>query len=93
MKFQPWGRRILVKRVEVKERTASGLYIPEQAKEKPMEGHIVALGLAISADEKAGHIRVGDKVIFGKYAGVEIKVEGAEHMLLQEDEIMGTVAE
>ncbi len=89
MKFQPWGKRLLVKREEVKTQTASGLYIPEQAKEKPLKGVIVAAGPDVTVKSAT----VGTTVIFGKYAGTDINVEGVEHLLLNEDEVLGSVIE
>ncbi len=90
MKFQPWGKRLLVKRPEVKTQTASGLYIPDVAqKEKPLEGVIVAVG----PDVTVAVAKVGTRVLFGKYAGSELKVDGVEHLLLNEDEILGSVIE
>ncbi len=92
MKFRPLGDRILVKRIKEEEKTKGGIIIPDTAKEKPHEGKVVAVGKGkYSEDGKLIPIEVkaGDKILFGKYSGSEIKLEGDEHIILREDDILG----
>ncbi len=94
MKVIPLFDRVLVKRVESMEKTASGIYIPDTAKEKPAEGVIVAVGegkIAEDGQRVSMTVQEGNKVLFGKYAGTEIKVAGVEHLILREDDILGIV--
>jgi len=92
MNFKPLYDKVLVKRVEAVTKTKSGLYIPDTAKEKPLEGVIVALGTGKVTE--AGTVlpltvKLNDKVLFGKFSGSEIKVDGEEFLLMREDEILG----
>jgi chaperonin GroES len=92
MKFRPLGDRILVKRIKEEERTKGGIIIPDTAKEKPQEGKVIAVGKGkYGEDGKLIPIEVkaGDKILFGKYSGSEIKLEGDEHIILREDDILG----
>ncbi len=94
MKFRPLYDRILVKRVEAEQTTASGLIIPDTAKEKPLEAEVVAIGNGRITDD--GEIRpvslgVGDRVIFGKYTGDEVKLGGVEHIILKEEDILAVI--
>lgn len=94
MKIRPLQDRILVKRVEAEQKTASGIIIPDAAKEKPVEGVIVAVGNGKVLDN--GHVqkpdvKSGDKVLFGKYSGTEVKVEGEDYLILREDDILGVL--
>ena len=93
MSIRPLFDRILVKRVEEATRSAGGLFLPETAKEKPVEGEVLAVGQGRVNDESgevtALQVKVGDKVVFGKYAGTEIKVAGEDRMILREDDILG----
>ena len=94
MKVRPLFDRVLVKRNEEPSQTASGLFLPETAKEKPVEGTVLAVGQGRVADD--GNVRElavkeGDKVIFGKYAGTEIKVDGEDRLILREDDILGVL--
>jgi chaperonin GroES len=94
MKIRPLADRILVKRVEEETKTAGGILIPDNAKEKPMEGSVVAVGTGkVLTDGKVRpmEINVGDRVLFSKYSGTEIKLEGTEHLILREDDILGIV--
>jgi chaperonin GroES len=94
MKIRPLADRILVKRVEEETKTAGGILIPDNAKEKPMEGSVVAVGSGkVLTDGKVRpmEIKVGDRVLFSKYSGTEIKLEGTEHLILREDDILGIV--
>ena len=93
MSIRPLFDRILVKRVEEATRSAGGLFLPETAKEKPVEGEVLAVGQGRVNDDTgevtALQVKVGDKVVFGKYAGTEIKVAGEDRMILREDDILG----
>jgi chaperonin GroES len=94
MNIRPLQDRILVRRVKEEEKTKGGIIIPDTAKEKPVEGEIVAVGTGKVLD--GGKIRpldvkTGDRILFGKYAGNEITVDGVEHLILREEEILGVV--
>lgn len=94
MKLRPMQDRIIVKRVEEETKTAGGIFIPETAKEKPMEGEVVAVGNGKKTEEGkiiALDVKVGDKVLFGKYSGTEIKVEGQDYLIMREDDILGVI--
>jgi chaperonin GroES len=94
MKVKPLYDRVLVKRVELKEQVSGGIIIPDSAKEKPMEGKIIAIGSGrVEKDGKKMplEVKVGDRILFGKYAGTEIKIEDKEHVILKEDEILGVI--
>lgn len=94
MKIRPLQDRILVKRVAAEEKTASGIIIPDNAKEKPMEGEVIAIGngrVLDSGDLSKPDLKVGDRVLFSKYAGSEVKVNGQEHLILREDDILGVL--
>jgi chaperonin GroES len=94
MKFKPLRDRILVKRIEQKEQKKGGLIIPDTAKEKPMEGKVIAVGSGRVNDEGQRlplEIKAGDRVLFGKYAGTEVKLDDVEHVILKEDELLGIV--
>jgi chaperonin GroES len=86
MKFKPLGNRVLVERVDEPEKTPSGIIIPDNAKEKPLEGNVLAIGPEV---EEEGHIKVGDRVVFAKYSGTDITLEGKEYLILQTDDILG----
>lgn len=92
MKVRPLQDRVLVKRVESETRSAGGIIIPDTAKEKPLEGIVIAVGQGKRLDDGsrvAPEVKEGDRVLFGKYAGTEIKVDGEEHMILKESDILG----
>ncbi len=92
--FRPLYDRVLVKRIESETRTGSGLYIPETAKEKPQQALVIATGtgrLTDAGDTIAPVVKAGDKVIFGKYAGDEIKLDGVDHIILRENDILAIV--
>lgn len=94
MKIRPIHDRILVTRVEAEDVGRGGIIIPDTAKEKPQEGTVVAVGNGRVSDEGkrvALDVQAGDRILFGKYAGNEIQVEGVEHLILREDEILGVV--
>lgn len=94
MTFQPLHDRLLVKRVEQDAMTASGIIIPDSAQEKPITGVVLAVGSG-KTDERGNtrslDVAKGDTVLFGKYAGTEIKIEGVEHTILREDDVLGIV--
>lgn len=94
MKVRPLADRILVKRIAEETKTAGGILIPDNAKEKPSEGSVIAVGsgkLLKDGSLKGPEVKVGDKVLFGKYSGTEVKVDGEEHLILREDDILGIV--
>ena len=94
MNIRPLHDRIIVERLEEETTTAGGIIIPDSAKEKPQEGKVVAVGKGkVTEDGKVLplDVKVGDKVLFGKYAGTEIKIEGKELMMMREDDILGVV--
>ena len=94
MNFTPLHDRVLVRRTEGDEKTSGGLIIPDSAKEKPQEGKVVAAGNGKVTEEGKVlplDVKVGDKVLFGKYAGTEIKVDGKEYLMMREDDILGVV--
>lgn len=95
MNVRPLQDRILVRRVEESEKTKGGIIIPDAAKERPLIGNVVAVGTGKRDDGKVIPLDVkqGDRVLFGKYSGTEIKVEGVEHVILREEEILGVVEE
>ncbi len=92
MKVRPLHDRIIVKRVEEEEKTKSGIIIPDTAKEKPQEGEVVAVGngkILENGQKVPMDVKVGDRVIFGKYAGNEIKIDGEEYLIMREEDILG----
>src|SRR3982750_2796026 len=94
MKFRPLHDRVVVKRIEAEEKTAGGIIIPDTAKEKPQEGEIVAVGPG-GRDETGKlipiEIKVGDRVLFGKWSGTEVKIEGEDLLIMKESDILGIV--
>lgn len=94
MKLRPLQDRILVKRVEEETKTKGGIIIPDTAKEKPAEGKIVAVGNGKTGDDGKRiplSVKEGDRVLFGKYSGTEVKVEGEEYVIMREDDILGII--
>jgi len=94
MKVKPLQDRILIKRIQEEEKTKGGIIIPDAAKEKPQEGMVVAVGdgkVLESGQRVAPQVKAGDKILFGKYSGTEIKVDGEEHLILREDDILAIV--
>jgi chaperonin GroES len=94
MKIRPLGDRILVEREAAEEKTAGGIYIPESGKEKPQRGKVVAVGAGKRDDQGNVHavdVKVGDTVVFGKYAGTEVAVESDEYVVMREDDIIGVI--
>jgi len=95
MKLKPLNDRVLVKRLESEEKTAGGLYIPDTAKEKPSRGKVVAAGPGKIGDDgkrAALAVKAGDLVLFNKYAGTEISIDGEEHLVMREDDILAIIA-
>jgi chaperonin GroES len=94
MKFRPLHDRVVVKRVAEEERTAGGIIIPDSAKEKPMQGEIIAVG-AGARDENGKvqplDVKVGDRVLFGKWSGTEVKLDGTDLLIMKESDIMGII--
>jgi chaperonin GroES len=91
MKFKPLYDRLLVKRIEANQKTASGLIIPDSAKEKPHEGEVIAVGQGRRMEDgtlRALVIQAGDRILFGKYSGEEIKIDGVEHVIVREDDVL-----
>ncbi len=94
MKIRPLQDRILVKRVEEEETTSGGIIIPDSAKEKPQEGKVLAVGPGKVLDSGATQpldVKKGDKILFSKYAGSEVTIEGDEHLIIREDDVLGVV--
>ena len=94
MNVRPLGDRILVKRVEEVEKTRGGIIIPESAKERPLEGTVIAVGSGKRLEDGTLvklDVKAGDTILFGKYTGTEIKVDGVEHTIVREDEVLGIV--
>jgi chaperonin GroES len=94
MKLKPLQDRILVQRIEEEKTTKGGIIIPDTAKEKPAEGRVVAVGNGkVGEDGKriALEIKKGDRILFGKYSGTEVKIEGEEYLILREDDVLGII--
>ena len=94
MKFRPLHDRVLVERVESEEVTKGGIILPDTAKEKPQQGKIIAVGTGKRTEEGKIiplELKVGDTILFGKYSGSEIKIEGTEYLIMQEDDVLGLV--
>jgi chaperonin GroES len=94
MKIRPLQDRIIVKRLEGEEKTKGGIIIPDSAKEKPMEGKVIAVGngkLLDNGQRSKPEVKEGDRVLFGKYAGTEVKIDGEEHLILREEDILGVI--
>jgi chaperonin GroES len=94
MKFRPLHDRVLIRRVEGEEKSAGGIIIPDTAKEKPMEGEVVAAGPGARGDDgklQPMDVKAGDRVLFGKWSGTEVKLEGEELIIMKESDIMGVL--
>ncbi len=94
MKIRPLQDRIIVKRVQEEEKTKGGIIIPDTAKEKPIEGKVIAVGNGkVQEDGKVRplDVKAGDRILFSKYAGTEIKIEGEEHLIMREEDILGVI--
>ncbi len=94
MKFRPLHDRVLVRRVEQEEKTAGGIIIPDTVKEKPMEGEVIAIGSGTRLDDGKVipmDVKVGDRILFGKWSGTEVKFGGQDYLVMKESDIMGIV--
>jgi chaperonin GroES len=94
MKFKPLHDRILVERIEQEAKSAGGIIIPDTAKEKPIEGKVLAVGEGARADTGALHplsVKVGDRILFGKWSGTEVKIDGKDLVIMKESDIFGIV--
>jgi len=94
MKFRPLHDRVVLRRLEAEEKTAGGIIIPDTAKEKPMEGEVIAVGPG--ARDETGKlmpldVKAGDRILFGKWSGTEVKLDGAELLIMKESDIMGVI--
>jgi chaperonin GroES len=95
MKIRPLQDRLVVRRVEEEEKSKGGIIIPDTAKEKPIEGEVIAVGngkVTEKGDVRPLDVKVGDRVLFGKYAGTEVKIEGDEVLILREDDVLGVIS-
>ena len=95
MSFRPLHDRVLVRRVEAEEKTAGGIIIPDSAKEKPAEGEIVSVGEGLRDDDGdriALDVKAGDRVLFGKWSGTEVKIDGEDLLIMKESDILGVIA-
>ena len=94
MNIKPLYDRVIVQRSDAETKTAAGIIIPDSAKEKPQQGQIVAVGSGVHKEDGSVvplEVKVGDRVLFGKYSGTEIKIEGEEYLMMKEEDIMGIV--
>ena len=94
MKLRPLQDRILVQRVKEEEKTKGGIIIPDTAKEKPVEGRVIAAGIGKLSEEGkriALEVKKGDRILFGKYSGTEIKIESEEYLIMREDDVLGII--
>ena len=94
MRFRPLHDRVVVRRVEQEEKTAGGIIIPDTAKEKPMEGEVVAVGPGARGEDGKIHpldVKTGDRILFGKWSGTEVKLDGEELIVMKESDIMGVI--
>ena len=95
MAFRPLHDRVLVRRIEAEEKTAGGIIIPDSAKEKPSEGEIVAVGTGSKAEDGTVtplDVNVGERILFGKWSGTEVKLDGEDLLIMKESDIMGVIA-
>jgi chaperonin GroES len=95
MSFRPLHDRVLVRRIEGETKTAGGIIIPDTAKEKPQEGEVIAIGTGSRDEQGKVHpldVKVGDRILFGKWSGTEVKVNGEELLIMKESDILGVVA-
>ena len=94
MKIRPLQDRVIVKRVKEDEKTKGGIIIPDTAKEQPIEGEVIAVGNGKANDKgevRKLDVKDGDRILFGKYSGTEVKIDGEEHLILREDDILGVI--
>ena len=94
MKIRPLQDRVIVKRIEEAEKTKGGIIIPDTAKEKPMDGKVIAVGKGKLMEDGKVHaldVKAGDRILFGKYSGTEVKIDGEEHLIMREEDILGVI--
>ena len=94
MNFRPLHDRVLVRRVEAEEKTAGGIIIPDSAKEKPQEGEVVSVGTGLTAEDGTVtplDVQAGDRILFGKWSGTEVKIDGEDLLIMKESDILGIV--
>ena len=94
MRFRPLHDRVVVRRVEQEEKTAGGIIIPDTAKEKPMEGEVLAVGPGARSEDGKIHpldVKVGDRILFGKWSGTEVKIDGQDLLIMKESDVMGVI--
>jgi len=94
MKIRPLQDRLIVKRIDEEAKTKGGIIIPDSAKEKPQEGKVIAVGKGKIGEDGTVHkmdVKKGDVVLFGKYAGTEVNIEGEEHLIIREDDVLGVI--
>ena len=94
MAIRPLHDRVLVQRVKEEEKTKGGIIIPDTAKEKPLEGKVIAVGNGKVAEDgsvRKLEVKPGDRILFGKYSGTEVKIDGEEHLILREDDVLGVI--
>jgi len=95
MKFRPLHDRVLVKRLDAEEKTAVGIIIPDTAKEKPMQGEVIAAGSGVRGEDGkivALDVKAGDRILFGKWSGTEVKIDGEDLLIMKESDILGILA-
>ena len=96
MKFRPLHDRVVVRRIEQEDKSAGGIIIPDTAKEKPQEGEVVAVGPGARDDQGKIHaldVKAGDRILFGKWSGTEVKIDGVEYLIMKESDVMGVLEE
>ena len=96
MKFRPLHDRVVVRRLDAEEKTAGGIIIPDTAKEKPMEGEVIAVGPGARNEQGqivALDVREGDRILFGKWSGTEVKIDGHDYLIMKESDIMGVLTD
>ena len=94
MKFRPLGDRVLVKRVEEEQKTKGGIIIPDTVKEKPQEGEVIAVGPGARDDAGKVHaldVKAGDRILFGKWSGTEVKIDGEDLLIMKESDVLGVI--
>jgi chaperonin GroES len=94
MKIRPLQDRLLIQRIEEEEKTKGGIIIPDTAKEKPQEGKVIAAGKGKVSEDGKVHpldVKKGDRILFSKYAGTEVNIEGEEHLIIREDDVLGVI--
>ena len=94
MKIRPLHDRVIVKRIDEEDTTKGGIIIPDSAKEKPMEGEVISVGSGKVLDngtKQVPEVKAGDRVLFGKYSGTEVKIDDIEHLIMREDDILGVI--